>query len=55
MTDAQREAHEVLRRYAGEPVVLHVAVGGALVRMGHATKDDSKGHGKLQAAYRLKA
>ena len=52
MTDAQEEALAVLRQKAPNPVVLHVAVGGALVNLGKATKDDSKGHGKLQAAYR---
>lgn len=54
MTDAQEDALSVLRRCPDQAHVLHVAVGGALVRMGHATKDNTSGHGKLQAAYRLK-
>jgi RNA:NAD 2'-phosphotransferase (TPT1/KptA family) len=54
MTNAQEDALSTLRRHAGQPVVLHVAIGGALVKAGYATKDNTKGHGKLQAAYRLK-
>ena len=52
MTDAQEEALAVLRQNAPNPVVLHVAVGGALVKLGKAKKESSGGHGKLQAAYR---
>ncbi len=55
MTDAQEEALENMRKRPDEAIVLHVAVGGALVRLGKATKDATSGHGKLMGAYRLKA
>jgi hypothetical protein len=48
------DALEAMRRYPDKGLVLHVAVGGALVRAGYAIKDDTKGHGKLHASYRLK-
>lgn len=54
LNDNQQDALEAMRRYPDKSLVLHVAVGGALVRMGYATKDDTKGHGKLNASYRLK-
>ena len=55
MTDAQTKALNQLKAANGQPVVLHVGTGGALVKAGLATKDDSKGHGALMAAYRIKA
>lgn len=54
LNDTQQDALEMLRRYPEKGLVLHVAVGGALVKAGYAIKDDTKGHGKLNASYRLK-
>lgn len=54
LNDKQEDALSVLRRYPDQGHVLHVAVGGALVKAGYAIKDDTRGHGKLMGSYRLK-
>ena len=53
MTEAQTEALKKLRLANGGPVILHTGCGGSLVKKGLATKDNTTGHGKLMAAYRL--
>jgi hypothetical protein len=50
LTDKQNAALKALQ---SGPKVLHVAIGGALVKAGYATKDTTTGHGKLMASYRL--
>lgn len=52
MTDKQNAAYQKLQDANGRGVVLHVAVGGALVNQGHAVKLDTTGHGQLMAEYR---
>jgi len=52
-TNAQDAALAKLTAAKGQPVVLHVGIGSKLVAAGKAVKLDSKGHGKLMAAYRV--
>lgn len=55
MTEAQDKALFALQVANGKPVVLHIGIGGALVKAGKAEKLPTTGHGKLMAAYRLVA
>jgi len=54
MTEAQERAIEKMQANGGGPTILHVRTGDALVEQGLATKDDTSGHGRLKAAYRIK-
>lgn len=53
LSDKQQAGLRALQVAGGNAVVLHVGIGGALVKAGFATKDTTSGHGKLKAAYRL--
>lgn len=52
MTKNQEIALQRLNDANGRGVVMHVAIGAALVKAGKAVKLDTTGHGKLQAEYR---
>lgn len=50
LSDKQTAALAAIK--ANGTAVLHVVVGGALVKAGLATKLDTTGHGKLMAEYK---